>query len=146
MGSPLGPTLADIIMTTLEDEVIRSLISSGTIKFYARFVDDTLVLAKPSGMPTILQKLKSFHSQIQFTHEESTNNNDVHFLDIKITPAGTTIYRKSTHTGQYVHLSSFTPWCRKVAWLRSLVYHGHKICSNHELLQEELQNSVKLAS
>ena len=86
MGSPLGPTLADIIMTTLEDEVIRSLISSGTIKFYARFVDDTLVLAKPSDIPTILQKLNSFHSQIQFTHEEFTDNNDVHYLDIKITP------------------------------------------------------------
>ena len=86
MGSPLGPTLADIIMTTLEDEVIRSLISSGTIKFYARFVDDTLVLAKPSDIPTILQKLNSFHSQIQFTHEEFIDNNDVHYLDIKITP------------------------------------------------------------
>ena len=43
MGSPLGPTMADI-MTTLEEEVIRLLISSDT-KFYARFVDGTLVLA-----------------------------------------------------------------------------------------------------
>ena len=82
MGPPLGPTLADIIMTTLE-EVIRPLISYNTIKFYARFVDDTLVLAKSSRIPTILQKLNSFHSQIQFTHEKSTDNNDVHFLDIK---------------------------------------------------------------
>ena len=92
MGSPLGPTLADIIMTTLE-EVIRPLICSGTIKFYARFVDDTHVLAKPSGVPTILHKLNSFHSQIQFTHEEFADNNDVYFLDIKITQTGTTIYR-----------------------------------------------------
>ena len=50
MGSPLVPTLADIIMTTLEEEVIRPLISSGTIKFYARFVDDTLVLANLSSL------------------------------------------------------------------------------------------------
>ena len=41
MGSPLGPILAD--MTTLEEEVIRPVIFSATIKFYARFVDDTLV-------------------------------------------------------------------------------------------------------
>ena len=49
MGSPLGPTMADI-MTTLEEEVIRPLISSDTIKFYARFVDDTLVLANLSSL------------------------------------------------------------------------------------------------
>ena len=31
----------------------------------------------------ILPKLNSFDPQIQFTHEIFTNNNDVHFLDIK---------------------------------------------------------------
>ena len=50
MGSPLGPTLADIIMTTLEEEAIRPLISSDTVKFYGRFVDDTLVLANLSSL------------------------------------------------------------------------------------------------
>ena len=53
MGFPLGPTLADIIMTTLE-EVIRPLISSDTTKFYARFVDDTLVLANLSSLRTLI--------------------------------------------------------------------------------------------
>ena len=104
---PLGPILADIVRTIL-GEVIRLLIFSGTIKFYARFVDDTLVLAKPSEEPNILQKLNSFHSQIQFTHEEFTDNNDVHFLDIKITPTGTTIYRKSTHIGQYISIKLYS--------------------------------------
>ena len=45
MGSPLGPTLANIIMTTFEEEIIRKLVDSNLIKFYARYVDDTLVLA-----------------------------------------------------------------------------------------------------
>ena len=40
MGSPLGPTLADIIMTALEDAIIKPLIDSGVLKFYSRFVDD----------------------------------------------------------------------------------------------------------
>jgi hypothetical protein len=51
MGSPLGRTLANIIMTNFEDEIIRQLIDSNIIKFYARYVDDTLVLAKPSDIP-----------------------------------------------------------------------------------------------
>ena len=39
MGSPLGPTLANIIMTVFEDEIVRKLIDSNVIKFYARYVD-----------------------------------------------------------------------------------------------------------
>ena len=50
MGSPFLLTLADIIMTTLEEEVIRPLIFSDTMKFYARFVDDTLGLANLSSL------------------------------------------------------------------------------------------------
>jgi hypothetical protein len=67
--NPLGPTLADIIMTELENIVIQPLLTSGTLKFYARYVDDTLVLSKPSDIPLILLKLNSFDAQIQFTHE-----------------------------------------------------------------------------
>ena len=43
MGSPLSPTLANIIMTALEDEIVRDLIDQNVIKFYTRYVDDTLV-------------------------------------------------------------------------------------------------------
>ncbi len=117
-------------MTAFEDEIVGPLISSDIIKFYSWYVDDTLGLISLSDIPTVLQKFNSFYPQIQFTHEEFIDNNDIHFLDIKISSSGTSIYRKSTHTGQYVHLSSFTPWCRKTAWLRALVYRAHKICSN----------------
>jgi hypothetical protein len=51
-----------------------SLISSNKIKFYSRYVDDILVLIRPSDIPTVLQKFNYFHPQIQFsfTHEELT--------------------------------------------------------------------------
>ena len=68
MGSPLGPTQADILMTAFEDDIIQPLISSDMLIFYVRYVEDTLVLAKPSDIPTIRQKLNSFHPQIKFTH------------------------------------------------------------------------------
>ena len=47
MGSSLGPVLANIIMTELEDVVIKPLFTNGTIKFYTRFVEDTLLVNKP---------------------------------------------------------------------------------------------------
>ncbi len=138
MGSPLGPTLANIIMTTFEDEIVRQLIDSNVIKFYARYVDDTLVLAKPSDIPIILQAFNSFHPQIQFTFEDFPDNN-VHFLDLKINSRDITIFRKSTHTGQYTHLSSFVPWSRKTAWIRALINRAYKICNNDQLLKLELK-------
>jgi hypothetical protein len=54
MGLPLGPTLANIIMTEFEELIIKPLINSGTIKFYKRYVDDTLILTKPLDLTNIL--------------------------------------------------------------------------------------------
>ena len=41
MGSSLWFVLANIIMTELEDVIIKPLIADGTVKFYSHFVDDT---------------------------------------------------------------------------------------------------------
>ena len=133
-------------MTALEDAIIKPLIDSGVLKFCFRFVDDTLVLAKPSDFPFILNKLNSFHPELQFTIDSFTDDQDIHFLDIKITPNGTSVYRKSTHTGQYVHLSSFTPWYRKTARLRALIHPAYKLCSNSKILSIELSEIYKFAS
>ena len=62
MGSPLGPTLANI--TALDDEIVRPLVNDGAIKFYTRYVDETLVLTKPKDILSILDNFKSFHPQI----------------------------------------------------------------------------------
>ena len=101
MGSPLGPTLANIIMTEFEDIIIKPLTNAGRIKFYKRYVDDTLILTKPSDIPYIFAKFNSFHPSIQFTIDDF-NDNDIHFLDIQIHSSGTSVYRKPTHTGQYL--------------------------------------------
>ena len=44
MGSSLGPVMANIIKTELENKVIKLLINDGTIKFYCQYVDDTLLI------------------------------------------------------------------------------------------------------
>ena len=104
MGSPLSPTLANIVMIAVEDAIIKDLLHNDIIKFYVKYVDDTLVLARPSDIDLILNKLNSYHPDIQVIHEEFKDKNDVHFLDIKLTSDGATIFRKNTHTGQYIFL------------------------------------------
>ena len=131
--------------TPFFNEIVRKLIDSNVIKFYARYVDDTLVVAKPSDFTLILETFNTFHPQIQFTLEEFPDNK-VYFLDLKINTSDITIYRKPTHTGQYTHLSSFTPWSRKTAWIRALVNRAYEICSNHQLLQSELKTIKQFMS
>ena len=46
MGSPLGPVLANIIMTELEKIIVKDLVDKSLIKVYMRYVDDTLLLVR----------------------------------------------------------------------------------------------------
>ena len=117
--------------------MIKDLLDTGTIAFYACYVDDTLVLVKPNDVQKVLNKLNSFHKNLKFTVDTFLDD-IVHFLDIKIDGNKTDVYRKETHTGQYVHFSSFEPWFRKTAWIKCLVEHAEKICSNKKLFENQL--------
>ena len=138
MGSPLGPILANILMTELELNTVPKLQQSGTIKFYTRFVDDTLLLARPSEFENILNTFNSFHKQIKFTYESFDNCSTMHFLDLQVDTATLEIgiYRKTTHTGQYTNYDSYAPWHHKTAWIRSSLSRAHKLCTGQYLKTE----------
>ena len=67
MGSPLAPVLANIVMTELENTIIKRLFDNGKIKFYCRYVDDTLLLIKPEDIHLVLNLFNSFHKNLSFT-------------------------------------------------------------------------------
>ena len=102
MGSALGPVLANIILSGFEKLIVSDLIKSGVIKFYRRYVDDTLVLIKPSDIPEILNKFNTFDKNIQFTIDTFPDN-VIHFLDILISSDNTDVYYKSTHAYGPIH-------------------------------------------
>ena len=64
MGSSLGPNMANIIMTERENKVIKPLINDGPIKFFCRFVDDTLLVVKPQDVSRIHKLMKSFDKNL----------------------------------------------------------------------------------
>ena len=135
MGSSLGPVTANIIMTELENTTIKPLINDNTIKFYSRFVDDTLLVVKAEHIPRIHNLLNQFDHNLQFT-VDMFKDEIQHFLDLEISNSGLTIYRKDAHTGQYVNFSSYTPWKYKVSWIKSLVSRAKQICSPNLLSKE----------
>ena len=63
----------------------------------------------------------------------------LHFLDMKVSVDGTDIYRKETQTGQYTHFSSFEPFPRKTAWVKSLFYRAFMICSNKTYFSNQIE-------
>jgi hypothetical protein len=144
MGAALGPVLANIIMTELERVVVDKLIGSGKIKFYARYVDDTLLLVKPEDIDNILNQFNAYHNNLEFTVDKFEDCVP-HFLDLEIHPDGISIYRKETHTAQFVHFESFTKWNHKVAWIRSLCSRAKKLCTPNKLTAE-LDNIKRFAS
>ena len=62
IGSSLAQVLANIILTEFEKVVVTPLMKSGILKFYCRYVDDTLVLVKEGQIDKILKTFNFFHN------------------------------------------------------------------------------------
>lgn len=112
-----APALPIIIMAQLESTIIKMLLDMGKIKFYCHYVDDTLLLIKPEDIQLVQDLFKRFHKNLRFTVDR-LENEVPHFLDSKISAQSLTNYHKNTHTEQYAHYDSFTPWSYKISWIR----------------------------
>ena len=99
---------------------------------------------KPDDVDEILQEFNNFHSNIQFTVDKFENCVP-HFLDLEVHRDGLSIYRKDTHTAQFVHYESYTKWNHKIAWIRSLVNRAKKLCSTGKVAAE-IETIKKFAS
>ena len=87
MGASMGPVLANIIMTELEKEVVDRLVQQGKLKFYSRYVDDTLMMLKPEDVDSVLEEFNRYHPSLQFTVDRFQNEVP-HFLDLEIHRTG----------------------------------------------------------
>ena len=94
------------VLTELENKVVKTLMSDGTIKFYCWYVDDILVVVKPQGVSSIHEFLNGFDKDLKFT-VDLFENKVPHFLDLEMSPDGISIYRKATDIGLYVNYTTF---------------------------------------
>ena len=112
IGSPLGPVLTDIFMTELEKTLLPGIYIR-YIKFWRRYVDDTISYVKIGSIKHVLCLLNSFDGNIQFTFE-SESKGALPFLVVLLCRNGreltTTIYRKKTNNDVYLNWSTFAPF------------------------------------
>ena len=104
MGSPLRPVLADISIIELEKAILPEL--TECIKYWKRYVDDSISFVKLGTINYIITKLNSFDNKIQFTFEKEAKGT-LNFLDVLIHRKGnsivTTVFRKSTNNDIYLN-------------------------------------------
>ena len=111
MGSPLGPTLANIFLCYHETTWLKNCPKSFKPVYYKRYVDDIFVLfEKPKQVSRFVKYMNKRHKNIKFSFE-TEKDNSFSFLDVKIcreTDKFTTIvFRKDTFSGVYTNFSSF---------------------------------------
>jgi predicted GIY-YIG superfamily endonuclease len=144
MGSPLSPIFADFFMQHLEKSVIPL---NPSIKLWVRYVDDVFAKIKKGEQQNILIELNSFHHSIQFTLEEEMNN-ELAFLDVLIYRhpnghLGHKVYRKPTHTDEYLKFHSYHHKSQKISVIDSLFNRALRICDK-ESLQDELDHVTQV--
>ena len=139
MGSPVSPIVANLDMEYLEQKALRT--APHTPRFWHRYIDDTFVIHKEVKKQGFLQHINSVDPAIKFTVEDNKEDGSTLFLDTIVKPEadGTlsmTVYRKPTHTDQYLQWDSHHHLAAKFSIIHTLSHRTKTICSKPELLQQ----------
>ena len=83
-----------------------------------------------------------------FTYEDPKEEGSIPFLDMLITPdeegrLNTNVYRKPTHTDQYLHRDSHHAITSKYSVIGTLYHWARTVCSNPNQLQNEEKHLFK---
>ena len=90
----------------------------------------------------LLQHINGIHPSIQFTHELEDNDQCLPFLDVLLQrdddgSVTTSVYRKPTHTDQYLDFASHHPLRHKAAVVKTLFSRANVISSCAVKFHEE---------
>ena len=140
----ISPIIANIFMEWLEQEAIASAPITCKPKLWKRYVDDILEIISKDATQQLTDHLNTIDKtdNIKFTYEEESNG-QIPFLDTLIVrkPDGSIkllIYRKKTHTDQYLNFSSQHPLHQKLGVIRTLFDRMNKIVTEEpDRLAEE---------
>ena len=90
-------------MTKYRKVLADKLIEDGIIKFYVRYVDDTLLVIKRTDISWALNKFNSFNGNLKFTIN-AFENCVPYFLDIELCPNGLGIYQTGKYKFWFVYI------------------------------------------
>ena len=112
-------------------------------------MDDTFVIHKEAKKQGFLQHINSGDPAIKFTVEDNKEDGSIPFLDTIVKPEvdgslSITVYRKPTHTDQYLQWDSHHNLSAKFSVFNTLSHRAQTVCSNPELLKKEKEHLRKV--
>ncbi|XP_072037303.1 uncharacterized protein [Amphiura filiformis] len=138
MGSPVSPIAVNMFMEWLENQAIHTAPLDCRQRMWKRYVDDILEIVKEGTTDSLTEHLNKVDptASIKFTYE-TEKDGQIPFLDTLIIrkPDNTVkllVYRKQTHTDQYLSFSSHHPLHHKLGVTRTLLDRGEKIITEDE--------------
>ena len=145
MGAPTSVFAAEIFMIQLEKQAIATFIQPPSI--WKRYVDDTFTKIQLQYKDAFLDHLNAQHSRIEFT-SEGVEDNKIAFLDteINIDSSGNLffkIYRKPTHTSQYLNFQSNHHISQKLGIVSTFQHRIDTIITKEEDKTKEQQEVAK---
>ncbi|XP_052806817.1 uncharacterized protein LOC128236035 [Mya arenaria] len=150
MGSPVSPIVANLYMEFLEREAIATAPVTCKPTLWKRYVDDILEKIQRGQLQNLTDHLNTVDvtNNIKFTHEEESNG-AIPFLDTLITrkedgSIKLLVYRKKTHTDQYLNFSSHHPLQHKLSVVRTLLDRCYNLVTETEDRDKE-EEHVKQA-
>ena len=111
-------------------------------------MDDTFLIHKEVNKQGFLQHINSVDPAIRFTVEDNKEDGSIPFLETIVKPGADgslsiTVYRKPTHTDQYLQWDSHHHLSAKYSVIQTLSHRASTMCSNPELLQKEKEHLRK---
>ncbi|XP_072051531.1 uncharacterized protein [Amphiura filiformis] len=126
IGSPVSAIVANLFMEWLEKEAIMTAPLDCKPKYWRRYVDDVLEIIQKDTTLKLTEHLNTIDptGSIKFTHEEE-DQGKIPFLDTLIVrkedgSVKMLVYRKKTHTDQYLNFKSQYPLHQKLGVIRTL--------------------------
>ncbi len=140
MGSPVSPIVANLNMEEVEHKALNSFRGTAPSHWF-RYVDDTWVKIKTQEVQAFTEHINSVDKNIKFTRED-VEDNGLPFLDcdVHIGEDGSLhigVYRKATHTDQYLFFDSHHPLEHKPGVLRTLQHRSDNLPTSTQAQEKE---------